>query len=67
MIAAEAPLVQGYLLAKPMDPEDLTRWLVEEPRALPPAPREPIDGRIVEAEVADPGDTPNDVPKSEKS
>ncbi|MFC3491408.1 putative bifunctional diguanylate cyclase/phosphodiesterase [Glycomyces rhizosphaerae] len=67
MIAAEAPLVQGYLLAKPMDPEDLTRWLTEEPRALPPSPRPPIDGAIVAAEVDDPGDTPNDVPKSEKS
>lgn len=51
MIAAEAPLVQGYLLAKPMEPDDLTRWLTEEPRALPPAPR----------------DTPTDVPQSEKS
>ncbi|WP_051703894.1 bifunctional diguanylate cyclase/phosphodiesterase [Glycomyces sp. NRRL B-16210] len=51
MIAAQAPLVQGYLLAKPMEPDDLTRWLTEEPLALPPAPR----------------DTPDDVPESEKS
>src|SRR5690606_30816067 len=29
MIKAEAPLVQGYLLARPMDAEDLTRWLRE--------------------------------------
>ncbi|WP_148102608.1 putative bifunctional diguanylate cyclase/phosphodiesterase [Glycomyces terrestris] len=57
MIAAQAPLVQGYLLAKPMDPDDLTRWLTEEPKALAseahPVPR--------------PRDTPNDVPGSEKS
>ncbi len=29
MIQAEAPLVQGYLLARPMDAADLTRWLRE--------------------------------------
>jgi diguanylate cyclase (GGDEF)-like protein len=29
MVQAEAPLVQGYLLARPMDAEDLTRWLRE--------------------------------------
>jgi diguanylate cyclase (GGDEF)-like protein len=57
MIAAQAPLVQGYLLAKPMEPDDLTRWLTEEPKALPPAPRA----------VPSPRDTPHDVPESEKS
>lgn len=51
VIEAGAPLVQGYLLAKPMDPDELTRWLTGEPRALPPGP----------------GDTPEDVPESEKS
>jgi diguanylate cyclase (GGDEF)-like protein len=57
MIAAQAPLVQGYLLAKPMDPDDLTRWLTEEPRAL-----------ASEAyTVPEPRDTPSDVPESEKS
>ncbi|MEU5873642.1 EAL domain-containing protein [Glycomyces sp. NPDC047369] len=57
MIAAEAPLVQGYLLAKPMDPDDLTRWLTEEPKALA---SEAYD-------VPGPRDTPSDVPESEKS
>ncbi|GAA2304405.1 hypothetical protein GCM10009853_071760 [Glycomyces scopariae] len=57
MIAAQAPLVQGYLLAKPMDPDDLTRWLTEEPKAL-----------SSEAyAVPGPRDTPTDVPESEKS
>ncbi|WP_051325978.1 EAL domain-containing protein [Glycomyces tenuis] len=27
MIKAQAPLVQGYLLARPMPPDELTRWL----------------------------------------
>nr|BFF27339.1 hypothetical protein GCM10025732_53040 [Glycomyces mayteni] len=57
MIAAQAPLVQGYLLAKPMDPDDLTRWLTEEPRALTTEPYG----------VPGPRDTPTDVPESEKS
>ena len=67
MIDAQAPLVQGYLLAKPMEPDDLTRWLTEEPKALPSSV--PIDPE----EVIDPddgdvsGDTPKDVPESEKS
>ncbi|SDD35880.1 putative bifunctional diguanylate cyclase/phosphodiesterase [Glycomyces harbinensis] len=61
MIAARAPLVQGYLLAKPMDPDDLTRWLTEEPRALASAPI------VVPAAEAEPADTPEDVPESEKS
>ncbi|MEU6247251.1 EAL domain-containing protein [Glycomyces sp. NPDC047010] len=57
MIAAQAPLVQGYLLAKPMDPDDLTRWLTEEPKALTTEPYG----------VPGPRDTPTDVPESEKS
>jgi len=61
MIAAKAPLVQGYLLAKPMHPDDLTRWLTEEPRALPAEPA------AVPAPVPAPRDTPVDVPQSEKS
>jgi diguanylate cyclase (GGDEF)-like protein len=59
MIAAQAPLVQGYLLAKPMDPDDLTRWLTEEPKALSSKPTAAPSG--------DAGDTPSDVPESEKS
>ena len=43
MIAAQAPLVQGYLLAKPMDPDDLTRWLTDQPRALSPSPEAPTE------------------------
>jgi diguanylate cyclase (GGDEF)-like protein len=65
MIAAEAPLVQGYLLAKPMDPDDLTHWLTEEPKALASGPIA-VPGTGPGA-AADPGDTPNDVPESEKS
>ncbi|GAB3644586.1 putative bifunctional diguanylate cyclase/phosphodiesterase [Glycomyces tarimensis] len=34
MIKAEAPLVQGYLLARPMPPDDLTRWLSESLPAI---------------------------------
>ncbi|MCH7230718.1 EAL domain-containing protein [Glycomyces sp. L485] len=34
MIKAEAPLVQGYLLARPMPADDLTRWLREDPAAI---------------------------------
>ncbi|WP_205324815.1 EAL domain-containing protein [Glycomyces sp. YM15] len=76
MIAAEAPLVQGYLLAKPMEPDDLTRWLADDPKSLPPAlpaqsaPAEPVAPVTVPddaAEAPQTGDTPNDVPKSEKS
>jgi diguanylate cyclase (GGDEF)-like protein len=68
MIAARAPLVQGYLLARPMEPDDLTRWLTEEPRALPPAPAAAAPAIAVEPETPDgPGDTPTDVPNSEKS
>lgn len=62
MIAAEAPLVQGYLLAKPMEPDDLTRWLTEEPRALAAEPTAiPSDDDPADR------DTPTDVPESEKS
>ncbi|MCD0443861.1 EAL domain-containing protein [Glycomyces sp. A-F 0318] len=70
MIAAEAPLVQGYLLAKPMEPDDLTRWLTEEPKALAAEPAgadaapDAADGADADP---DGGDTPTDVPESEKS
>lgn len=34
MIGAEAPLVQGYLLARPMPPDELTEWLGESMAAV---------------------------------
>ncbi|THV42615.1 putative bifunctional diguanylate cyclase/phosphodiesterase [Glycomyces buryatensis] len=34
MIEAGAPMVQGYLLAKPMPPDELTRWLRDSPKAI---------------------------------
>jgi hypothetical protein len=59
--------VQGYLLARPMEPDDLTRWLTEEPRALPPAPAAAPAIEAESEDLGDPGDTPSDVPESEKS
>ncbi|WP_199042992.1 putative bifunctional diguanylate cyclase/phosphodiesterase [Glycomyces salinus] len=34
MVKAEAPLVQGYLLAKPMPADELTRWYSDDPPAI---------------------------------
>ncbi|GAB4000189.1 hypothetical protein GCM10029992_31310 [Glycomyces albus] len=34
MVKAEAPLVQGYLLARPMPADELTRWHRGEPPAI---------------------------------